>query len=221
MTGKSPCGPGCAALPEEVRTRVVPVCTTLREAFRTVVPQAPAVPHAVRVADHFHVIQDATRRLDETRRLEQREAHTTLPRWSLVKAQERLTPKQQTPLTAPQQRVPTLPEQYWRKEGLRQLCQCPDRAAALQHFQHLVLNAEAGEDASTVLWARTPRRRDQAILGYWQHPISNGFTEGCHTKVKLLERLSYGFRNVGAYRRKMFSGFLPRSFDTLAPHFLT
>ena len=41
------------------------------------------------------VIQDATRRLDETRRLEQGEAKLTLPRWTLIKAQERLTPKQQ------------------------------------------------------------------------------------------------------------------------------
>lgn len=207
------------ALPEAVRQRVVAVCTDLREAFRKVVEQL--LPHAVLVADHFHVIQDATRRVDETRRLEQAEAHTSLPRWPLVKAQERLTPRQQGQLTALRERFPVIHEQHWLKEGLRELYRCPDARTAEQHFRRLVLNAEAGDDASTVLWARTLRRWDRAILGYFEHRITNGYTEGCHTKVKLLKRLSYGFRNVEVYSRKMLLGFLPRSFDTLAPHLWT
>jgi len=49
-------------------------------------------------------------------------------------------------------------------------------------------------------------------------PITNGFTEGCHTKVKLLKRISYGFRNVEVHRRKMLLGFLPSTFPALTPH---
>ena len=69
-----------------------------------------------------------------------------------------------------------------------------------------------------MLWARTLRRWDREILGYLQYPLSNGYTEechceqseaSCHTKVKLLKRLSYGFRNVEVYIRKMLLGFLP------------
>ena len=72
-----------------------------------------------------------------------------------------------------------------------------------------------------MLWAHTLRRWDQAILGYFQYPMHHGFTQGCHTKVNLLKRLSYGFRNAEVYRRKVLLGFLPCSFETLAPHFLT
>lgn len=208
------------AWPEPLRSRVVAVCTDLRESFRSVVRQV--LPQAVLVADPFHVIQDATRRVDETRRLEQAEARTALPRWPLVKAQERLTPKQQAQLAALTATYPeTIGAHHWLKEGLRALYRCPDQPTATTHFQRLVLNAEAGDDASTGLWARTLRRWDDAILGFFTHRITNGYTEGCHTKVKLLKRLSYGFRNVDVYSRKMLLGFLPRSLDTLASHILT
>lgn len=207
------------ALPEAVRTRVVAVCTDLKAAFRRVV--AAVLPQAVLVADRFHVIQDANRRLEETRRLEQGEARTTLPRWPLVKGQERLTERQQSQLEVLKRRFPTLAEQHWLKEELRALYRCPDLGTAQGHWQRLLLNGEAGDDAATVLWARTLRRWDKEILGYFLYPITNGYTEGCHTKVKLLKRVSYGLRNVEVYIRKMLLGFLPHSHEVLAPHLLT
>lgn len=206
-------------LPMEVQGRVVAVCTDLKAAFRKVVQAV--LPQAVLVADRFHVIQDANRRLDETRRLEQGEARTTLPRWPLLKGQERLTERQQTQLAMLKARFPTLAEQHWLKEELRALYRCPNGLTARTHWQRLLLNGEAADDAATILWARTLRHWDQAILGYFLHPISNGFTEGCHTKVKLLKRLSYGFRNVEVYIRKMLLGFQPHSHEALAPHLLT
>lgn len=206
-------------LPQEVQERVTAVCTDLKPSYRSVIRRV--LPQAVLVADHFHVIQDANRRLDETRRLEQAEAKVTLRRWPLVKAPDHLTPRQQRQLVEMLERFPTLREQYLLKEDLRRLYTYPDATSATPHWQRLLLNAEAADDAATVLWARTLRRWDQEILGYFQQRITNGFTEGCHTKVKLLKRLGYGFRNVQVYIRKMLLGSTPRSFEVLAPHLLT
>ena len=80
---------------------------------------------------------------------------------------------------------------------------------------------EASDDPTVWLWARTLRRWRREILGYFTLPVTNAFTEGCHTKIKLLKRMSYGFRNVQVYLRKMLLGFLPVSFAVLAPHLLT
>ena len=55
---------------------------------------------------------------------------------------------------------------------------------------------EASDDPSVWIWARTLQRWRREIMGYFELPITNGFTEGCHTKIKLLKRLSYGYRNV-------------------------
>ncbi|MBI3626575.1 transposase, partial [Candidatus Uhrbacteria bacterium] len=38
---------------------------------------------------------------------------------------------------------------------------------------------------------------------------TNAFTEGVHTKIKLMKRVSFGFRNVFNYISKMTLAFLP------------
>jgi transposase len=145
----------------------------------------------------------------------------TLPRWPLLKSLEKLSPKQQGQLEALLRCFPTLAEHYWLKERLRVLYRSHTRAEAEDLLANTLLVMEASDDAAVLLWARTLRSWRREILAYFTHPITNGYTEGCHTKIKLLKRLSYGFRNVQVYIRKMLLGFLPRSSEILAPHLLT
>ncbi|MBI3251343.1 MAG: transposase, partial [Candidatus Andersenbacteria bacterium] len=49
------------------------------------------------------------------------------------------------------------------------------------------------------------------ILNHFDRGTSNGFTEGCHTKIKMLKRMSYGFRNRQRYRNKILLAFHPLS----------
>nr|MBO2470001.1 hypothetical protein [Bacillota bacterium] len=51
--------------------------------------------------------------------------------------------------------------------------------------------------------------------------VSNGYTEGVHTKIKLLKRISYGFRNREIYVRKMLLAFMPLAWLTSHPQLLT
>lgn len=203
-------------LPQAIRERIVGVCIDLREGYRSVIERE--LPQAQVVADHFHVIADANRRLDETRRLEQNEAATAIQRWPLVKNAENLTPRQREHLAQTLARFPSLKEQYWLKEGLRSLYASPTASAAAEKLRTLIIVAEASDDAATLVWARTLRTWRRQILAYFDLRITNGFTEGCHTKVKLLKRISYGFRNVEVYRRKMLLGFLPKTLLAFAPH---
>ncbi len=48
-------------------------------------------------------------------------------------------------------------------------------------------------------------------MARWQlgQQFTNGYIEGCHTKMKSQKRQSYGFRNRDRYRRKMLLGFRP------------
>lgn len=204
------------ALPPAVRQRVDGVCVDLKPSFRAAA--LAILPRARVVADRFHVIHDANRRLDEARRLEQAEAQAPLRRWPLLKAQERLSPRQQAQLADLQARYPTLKEHHWIKEQLRALYRDPDLAAAERRWHTLLVAMEASDDAAVWQWARTLRAWRREILACFTLPLSNGFTEGCHTKVKLLKRLSYGFRNIAVYIRKMLLGFLPTSPAILAPH---
>lgn len=204
------------ALPGEVRGRVTAVCIDGKESFRKVVRQE--LPGALIVADHFHLIQDANRRLDETRRLEQAEGGHKVPRWPLLKNAEKLTALQERQREEALTKYPALATQYWVKEHLRDLYRCENWQCADRALSLILTNCQEADDAETVRWGRWLGRWRAEILNYFKVRITNGFTEGCHTKIKLLKRLSYGFRNVQVYLRKMLLGFLPLP---PPPHILT
>jgi len=44
--------------------------------------------------------------------------------------------------------------------------------------------------------------RLEEILNYFDNKTTNAFTEGCHTKVKSLKRISFGLRNPQVYVEK-------------------
>jgi transposase len=138
--------------------------------------------------------------------------------WPLLKGEERLTPRQAERLAELGWRFPTLAEQHWGKERLRELDRSPDRRTAEGRWTTLLIAMEASDDPAVWRWARTLRHWRREIMGSCELPITNGFTEGCHTKIKLLKRLRYGYRNVQVYLRKMLLGFLPVSHAVLAPH---
>ncbi|MFH1662043.1 MAG: transposase, partial [Candidatus Falkowbacteria bacterium] len=50
------------------------------------------------------------------------------------------------------------------------------------------------------------------ILNYFKNKTTNGFTEGYHTKIKMIKRVSFGFRNINNYIAKITLAFLPMSF---------
>lgn len=203
-------------IPDEIRQRITAVCIDGKESYRTVVNKE--LPKALVIFDHFHLIQDANRRLNDTRKLEQSETRVTLRRWPLLKNAEKLTVRQVAQRDEILHRYPTIAAQYWVKESLRALYHCTDWGQAQQKLSLILSNCESAEDAETVRWGRSLQRWRTEILNYFKVRITNGFTEGCHTKIKLLKRLSYGFRNVQVYLRKMLLGFLP--VPTL-PHILT
>jgi len=56
---------------------------------------------------------------------------------------------------------------------------------------------------------KTLKEWKNEILNYFDNKTINGFTEGCHTKIKMLKRVSFGFRNINNYIAKMTLAFLP------------
>lgn len=203
---------------EETRAKIRWACTDMKPAFKKAVKRL--LPATV-VLDHFHVIQDANRRLDEARLLEQEMAHRQIPRLPLLKNSEDLTAKQQEQLAAILRTYPTLTALYWFKESLRDLYCQPTRAEAESMLASILTNAENADYPEIVRWARTLRQWKPEILAFFDNPINNGFTEGVHTKIKSLKRLSYGFRNRDTYVRKMMLAFLPPLLLACTSHLLT
>jgi len=207
-----------ARLPADVRARIRGVCLDMTAAYRKAIQRA--CPHAQVVLDPFHLVQDGTHRLDAVRRLEQTVTGTPIRRWPLLKGVEHLRLRQAEALAAIQHTYPTLGALPRLKEELRQWLQAPDRPTADAQLSRGLINAEACAQAEGYAWAQTVKRWRPAILARWDlgRAVTNGFIEGCHTKIKAQKRLSDGFRNRDRYRRKMLLGFLP---PTAIPQLLT
>ncbi|MEM3715307.1 MAG: transposase, partial [Nitrososphaeria archaeon] len=58
-------------------------------------------------------------------------------------------------------------------------------------------------------WGRMLRRWHEYILNYFNHKTTNAYTEGVHTKMKLIKRMSYGYKNVEVYIKKVLLSFIP------------
>lgn len=171
------------------------------------------LPKARIVVDHFHVIKDANNRLEEARRLEQEmqgRKHIG-KRWWFIKGRERLKDREKELLDALLIKYPELKAFYYFKEQLRSFYRAKNREEAFVLLSRIILNMECNDDAAINQWARTLKRWRIYILNYFISKTTNAFTEGAHTKIKMIKRQSYGFRNVQVYIRKMMLAFIPIS----------
>jgi transposase len=182
---------------------------------------ADRAPHAVLCADPFHVVSWATGALDEVRREAWRQTRaggqTRLravgsrtaklsqggarelknARYALWKNPENLTGAQQAKLAWIEKTHPYLHRAWLLKEGLR------------LPFQ---LKGQEGKDALSrwLTWAarcripefvelgRKVRRHLEAIHAALEHGLSNGLVESVNTKIRVITRMAFGFRNPQA-----------------------
>ena len=57
--------------------------------------------------------------------------------------------------------------------------------------------------AQLVALGQTLQSWSQEIVAMWRFTRNNGITEGFHTKMELLQRQAYGFRNFQNYRMRV------------------
>jgi transposase len=177
------------------------------------------LPEARVVVDHFHVIQDANQRLDEARKIEQDAWKVEIPRKLFLMGKEKLKPAQRRKAEAYGQKYPSLKEFYWMKEALRSFYKLKDKKTASRRLKDLIEIALLSDDAAMMQWGRTLQRWSPYILNFFDHRTTNAYTEGIHTKIKMIKRVSFGFRNVQVYVRKVLLSLFPLATILSLPHF--
>lgn len=202
-------------IPQEVKGKLSSICIDMNASYagslRKHLPQTPIV------IDHFHVIADANKRIDEERRILQNVFHLKAPRRIFFKNKENLNSEQQQTLKSWFKRLPDL-KTYWHfKETLRDIYQLKNRKQAEEKLTTLTRMMWGERDRGLTQWANTLYRWKEEILNYFDHRITNAYTEGLHTKLKLIKRIGFGFRNKDVYIRKAALACLPLTF---LPHLL-
>lgn len=194
-------------IPKEIKTNINEVCCDIHEGFIYAVEEE--LPNIPIVIDHFHLIQDANKRLNEARKIEQDLVKTRLNWKIFTKNQEDLNGQEQRLLQSYCSRFPMLHYFYKVKEDLREMYRLKTKEEAAEKLKLLRLRMEAMDIIELKLWARSLRRHEKYILNYFNHRTTNAYTEGIHVKCKLTQRISFGFRNIEVYIRKAMLAFLP------------
>ena len=106
-----------------------------------------------------------------------------------------------------QQTINPLLYAYILKECFYKIMESNDRETAKNLMSDWILFAqnskipEYGECTKTLANWRT------GILNSFDVPYSNGFTEGCNNKIKVLKRNAYGYRNFERFRKRILHCF--------------
>ncbi len=183
-------------------------------------------PQAVRCADAFHVVAWATDALDELRRQAWNDARQQArsepkqsrgrprsdapprpghrraealkgARYALWKNPENLTAHQQAKLAWVAKTDPRLHRGYLLKEGLRFVFQIKGDAG--KHALERWLSwAQRCRIPVFVELGRKIRRHRPEIHAALEHGLSNALIESTNTKIRVITRVAYGFKNPDA-----------------------
>ena len=167
-------------------------------------------PNAKIVIDHYHVVQYAISALQNFRRILQSARKTNIPIKRLMdKNGYRLTNKEKNIMLRYFLEFPELKRAYWLKERICSLYKIKNRRKARHKFKIIKYELLNSRELNLIELGNTLSRWEEKILNYFSCRITNAYTEGIHTKCKLIKRKSYGFRNVETYVRKLILGLVP------------
>jgi len=191
---------------------VAAVATDMSPAYILAVAQH--LPKATHVFDRFHVVKLFNDKLSGLRREMQREAEGPLQkkvlkgtRWLLLKHPDNLDPKhnEKQRLTEALKLNEPLAKAYYLKEDLRQLWEQAGCDQAERFLDDWIARARCSGVRMLQDFAQTLVVHRQGLLNWYHHPISTGPLEGTNTKIKLLQRQAYGYRDMEFFRLKIYA----------------
>ena len=166
-------------------------------------------PQAVICIDNYHVVQLATKALDEVRREHWNELRHVgetgaakqfkHDRWALLRNPDDLTDQQATTLAAIRTGGGKVPRAWAMKEMVRAIFAPRLTVAAVaQLIDRLLSRLSRCRLKPFVRLGRTIRKHREGILAARRLKLSNARAEAQNNKVKLIVRRAYGFHSANA-----------------------
>ncbi|QDU94688.1 Transposase [Lignipirellula cremea] len=162
------------------------------------------------VHDRFHVMQLASKAVDQVWRAEHKELSAegdmTLARsrYIWLKGQENLTEKQRLFFDEAYRAELKTGKAWSYKEMLRDLWHHDDAAAATVYFQDWYQRVIHTNLTPLKKAARTIKQRLANVVSYCTHGITNAVAEGVNSKIMSIKRRVGGFRNIENFQTAIF-----------------
>jgi transposase len=172
------------------------------------------LPKAVHVFDRFHVMKLLNEQLADLRREVQRSVQDVEHRrllkgtlWLLLKNPENLDPsKNERQRLQDALRInQPLATAYYMKDDLRQFWDQPSKRSATRFMDDWIARAQASGIKMLQKFARTLQIHRTGLLNWHDYPISTGPLEGTNTKIRVLQRQAYGFRDTEFFKLKIYA----------------
>ena len=106
---------------------------------------------------------------------------------------------------------PTLSTAYFLKELLYSILDETDPNKQKQLLSDWIEEANESDIPSFVKCAKTYSNWFAPITNSFSCPYTNGFTEGCNNKIKVLKRNAYGLQNFKRFRNRILFMFSHQS----------
>src|SRR5690554_633519 len=191
-------------LPGKENVRVIVM--DLSETYRRIAQQY--FPNAMIVADRFHVVRLVNQHFLKLWQQHDPEGRKNRGLLSLMRRHHwKLSAVQKERLHQYLAQSPTLQALYFAKQqlnGFLGMKSLKRKRARRMLPQFLALIAQFEQSPARAL-AATLKSWLEPIVRMWRFTKSNGITEGFHTKMEMISRRAYGFRNFENYRLRVLA----------------
>ena len=170
-------------------------------------------PNAKIVIDKFHVVRYCTWAVENVRKRVQKGLHPDerkylkRSRTLLLLRKDKLKDNGKEAVIRMLRFHKDLANAYLLKEKFYAFMTSENSLAARERLHSLILFAAAANLPEFEPLLSVLRNWTQYILNAFDCEYTNGFTEGCNNKIKVLKRIAFGYRNFANFRQRILLSF--------------
>lgn len=169
--------------------------------------------NATHILDRYHVVRQVVWAFEAVRKEEQKKfskSHRIYFKRSkslLIKCYDSLSDEQKQQVNIMLYASPNLSSAYYFKEAFFKLTKIKDENLLRQELSAWILAAQNSSIPRFEHCANTFIHWASGIVNAFSCTFSNGFTEGCNNRIKVLKRNAYGYRNFNRFRNRILHVF--------------
>ena len=203
--------------PKEIRNRVTYFVSDMWRTYADIC--GVWFKNATPVIDKYHWIRQAIWAFENVRKEEQNKLSPELKKYFkrskslLIKRYDSLNDEQKQRVNVMLYYSVNISRAHFYKEQFLKILSNNDAESAKKSMSEWIQNAENCGIPQFEKCADTMRNWYAGIINSFSTIITNGFTEGCNNKIKVLKRNAYGYQNFKRFRNRilhMFSHQLPQ-----------
>ena len=175
--------------------------------------------NATQVVDKYHWIRQAIWAFENVRKEEQKKLGSELKKYFkrskslLTKRYDKLNEEQKQQVNVMLYYSVNISRAYFYKEEFLKILNNKDVESAKKAMNKWIENAENCGIPQFEKCANTMRNWYSGIINSFSIPLTNGFTEGCNNKIKVLKRNAYGYQNFNRFRNRILHMFSHQKFN--------